>query len=347
MIIHENEEVLLTEIVKGVKLYLEYNNKQNREYLQDKIEFLLKHKSNEFIDYVNVFLSQNYDFSYFDLFLNQLLDTIEYSLDNNKQHLVIAIPLILIGYQSITNIDFIRRNDYFNNRLDKLSLDIEYILSKKIKTQYVSGLRIHDSLIDLSQLFKKYKEINGLKKDMLITRDFSENSIITQNVIEEYSTEEKDGLKFIIGIIEFDPREDLNLVIKNSFKHIEQDYETIYSKFADLFIDQQISVKKTILLPPNTITNAIQIGWDCFHNEVLMSLINGVFNYNKRDDIHSHIIYVEAENIIYILFFDKSNSEVPFYRIEASHGVSDFEKELESIFDIFKKIDIKYKITRA
>jgi hypothetical protein len=348
MIIHENEEILISELMSNIKKYFETQEYQYVTMFRDKLNYILKNESNDLINYILDLLEDYYKNNNYDLFFEKhLQNVIEYKEANNKKYIVIAIPLLLIGYRSTTDLEFVRKRKYFDNRLFKLQVDIEYILLKKLNTKYKAHLKLHDEFLDMSQLQHKYSELNNLKNEMFQDKkDRSKNSLLSKKRFEEYEVDKQDGLKFILGVIEFDSREKINEVFKNSFEHINQDYKTLKSRFDDLFINQQIALENCILLPPSPLISAMEEGWTEFHYQVLFNLVSNMLSHKSKHKINVSSVYIKEKEIIYILFFDNENKEIPFSRIDIQFGVVDFEEELRLINDIFFDLGVSHKIVR-
>jgi hypothetical protein len=349
MLLQENDELLIFDIMNDVKKYFETKDTKYVSSFRKNISYALKNKPNDFINHIYDLLDTYYQNNDYDEFIdNQLNTALHYEETEDKQYIVLAIPFLMIGYHSTTDLEFVRRREHFDNRLFKLKIDLEYILSKKLNTEYNAKLRLHDSLMDLSQLYQNYKDIFSLKNDLTVLNknELDKKSILLKKTNETYDINKQDNLKFIVGIIEFDKNEDVEFSLNNSFDYILKDYETLNSKFQDLLINQQIATDELIMLPPRPLMSAIENGWQEFHYQILYGLVKQVVDRTKKNELIINIVYMEEEEVIHLFFNNIYNEEEPFYRIEVKHGVIDFEEEIKVITDIINDFEVNFRLIR-
>jgi hypothetical protein len=347
MLLKEKDEILISELMNSLELFIK--NRDEKDYINfsNKLESIFKDKSNDFIDYTINLISELNDDDLFHQILNlNIKDLMEYKEEENKNYIIFAIPYLMYNYKSMEIAEFVRKNKYFDNRLFKLKLKLEEELKKQIPTQFNFSLKLNDSLVNMQDLYRKYKNLY-LMKDDIISQNNKDNSLLN-NKYEKILNEKQDNLKFIIGVLEFDKNEDIEEVFEKSF----HDHNLIYAKlkkdFENLILNQQMELEQFILLKPRPLMNALEEGEIEFHYHMLVNVISNVFLYRKKEQVESRIIHSSNESFIQVCFIDidptsnKYNESV--YKIDINDYIINFNEELNIIINILKELDIKFDI---
>lgn len=348
MLLKEKDEILISELLNELESFV--NTKKSKHYISfnERLNEIFRNKSNEFIDYTTEILTDIYDDeNLIKLFYLNVKDIMEFKEDEEKISIVFAMPYLIYNYKSMEVPDFLRKKTYFDNRLLKLKVKLEEELKKQVPTEFDFNLKLHDSFINMQDMYKKYKKLYFLKDD-IVSENKDKNSLLYDRKNEKISYESQNNLKFIIGVLEFNKSEDIEKVFENSFDDHDSIFKKLKSDFENLLINQHLESEQFLLLKPRSLMNALEEGEVEFHYHMLVNVISDVFLYRKKEEVKSKIVYNGNQSFIQVCFIDinkKSNNyKEVVYRVDISEYIINFEEELNIIISILNELNIRFDV---
>lgn len=348
MLLKEKDEVLIAEVMHELESFIE--TKQTKHYLQfyNKLEKVFKDNSSEFIDYTLQLISELNDNQQFkDLLDINIKDLMEFKEEEDKIYIVFAIPYLIYQYKSMNIPDFVRKKFFFDNRLLKLKPKLETALKSQLETEFDSKLVLHDSFINMQDLYRKFKKLYNLK-DELIQGKKEKGSLLYDKQNEKISSEEQDNIKFIVGVIELSKYEDIEEVFNNSFNDYNSIYSNLKEDFDNFLTNQHIESEQFILLKPRPLMNALEEGEIEYHYHTLLTVISDVFLYRKKEDIRSKVLYNIDKSSIEVHFFDNVPSSPSYkeniYKVLINEYIINLDQELSIVINILKELNIKFNV---
>ncbi len=348
MLLKEKDEVLIAEVMHELESFIE--TKQTKHYLKfnKKLEKIFQDNSSEFIDYTLQLISElNHNKQFKELLDINIKDLIEFKEEADKMYIVIAIPYLIYQYKSMNIPEFLRKKYFFDNRLLKLKSKLEKELNSQLETEFDSKLTLHDSLINMQDLYRNFKNLYNLKNELIHNKK-NKNSLLYDKQDEKISFKKQDNIKFIIGIIEFDKYEDIEDVFQNSFEEYNSIYSILKEDFDNFLTNQHIEAEQFILLKPRPLMNAFEEGEIEYHYHSLLAVISDVFLYRKKEDIRGKVFYNIDKVSIEVHFFDNDsnspNYKESIYKVAINEYIIDLEQELDIVVNILKELNIKFNI---
>lgn len=350
MLLKEKDEVLIAEVMHELESFIK--TKQEIHYLKfsKNLEKVFKNNSSEFIEYTLQLMSELNDSNYFnDLLDSNVQNLMEVKEDGDKVYIVIAIPYLLYQYKSMNIPSFLRKKNYFDNRLLKLKHKLEEKLNSQLNSQFESKLTLHDSYINMKDLYRKFKKIYNLKEDLIQGRN-GKNSLLFDKKNEKIPSDFEDNIKFIVGFIEMNKYEDIENVLKNSFNDCKSIYSELQEDFKNLLINQQIESEKFLISKPTSLMYALEEGEIEYHYHTLLKTISDVFVYIKKEDIRVKLLYNINELSIELQFFDNNPNSRSYkkeiYKLILNEYIIDLDYELNIVIEVLKELNIKFNIIK-
>ena len=348
MLLKEQDEVLISELLNELENFV--NTKKPHHYINfnQKLNDIFREKSNEFIDYTIELLTDIHEneelLRIFDM---NVRDLMEFKEDEEKVSIVFAIPYLIYNYKSMEIPEFLRKKNYFDNRLFKVKVKLEQELKKQIPTEFGVNLKLHDSFVNMNDMYRKYKKLYFLKDDIK-NENTAKNSLLYDKKNERIISEKQNNLKFIIGVLEFNKFENIEQVFENSFYDHNSIFSNLKNDFENLLINQHLESEQFLLLKPRSLMNALEEGEVEFHYHMLVNVISDVFLHRKKEEVKSKILYSNDRSSIQVCFMDVDKKSPHYkqvvYRIDISEYIINFEEELNIIISILNELDIRFDV---
>ena len=348
MLLKEKDEVLIAEVMHELESFIKTKKVNHYLKFNKNLEKIFQNNSNDFIDYTLQLMSELNDNQHFnDLLDNNVKDLMEIKEEEDKVYIVIAIPYLLYQYKSMNIPDFLRKKNFFDNRLLKLKHKLEKKLKSQLQTEFESKLALHDSFINMQDLYRNFKKIYNLKEE-LIQGKKEKGSLLYDKRNEKIPSEIQDSIKFIVGVVEINKFESIENLFKNSFNDCNSIYSDLEEDFKNLLINQHIESERFALLKPRAIMNALEEGEIEYHYNTLLNVISDVFIYRKKEEIRSKVIYNIDKLSIEVQFFDNNPNSQDYkqniYKVIINEYIINLDQELSIIIDILKELNIKFNI---
>lgn len=345
MVLKTKQELKIANIVNLIRLYLKTEKINHLDTLDNIVTDIILKDSTEFINSTYDILHE-LNSSYSNLFSDVLNSNIEIQQDEQNTYILMAIPILLVNYKSMTNIPYYRNYTHFNTDIGNIKIKLEKLFNQKLKaiTKYPSHVRVNPNLLSIKQLEKDYISNFKLTKDLFKPKHLLHyNSLIVKNRKEEYSINEKNEINFITLSVKINNNEDTQSLLANAFSNIIYDLDFLTQDITNFLTEQQVIADNMFILQPDILSHSILFARNHFKYIHLQSLVKDVYKYTEGKKFSTKIQISNEDFSICIYFYDPQTGN-NFYTITDGAGFEDFEDDLSMFKQILKDLSIKYSI---